>query len=267
MSSPTTTRPLALVTGASSGIGLELARQFAEHGYDLVLTAEDAELDAAAAELTAAGAQVTAVRADLRVPEGVAAVHAATTGTGRALDAAALNAGVGAGGAFTDTDLADEVSIIDLNITSTVRLAKALVPQMVGRGEGRLLFTSSVVSRMPAPYQAVYGASKAFVESFAQALREELKDTGVTVTALLPGPTETEFFDRADVGDDTKVGAAKKDSAAQVARQGFEGLMKGKDHVVAGSLKSRVQAHLAAVTPDTVGAAQHASMSKPGTGD
>ena len=261
---PTTTRPCALVTGASSGIGLELAKQFAQHGWDVVVTAEDAELEAAAEQVRALGAGVQAVRADLTRYDGVEELYAALRSTGRPLDAAALNAGVGVAGRFTETDLAAELGIVQLNIASTVHLAKRLVPDMVARGEGRLLFTSSTVSRMPAPFQLVYGGSKAFVQSFAQGLRQELADTGVSVTALLPGPTETEFFERADA-EDTKVGAASKDSAAQVAEQGYEGLMAGKDHVVAGSLKTRLTTHAAAVTPDVVGAKQHASMSEPGS--
>src|SRR5919112_5280629 len=179
-------RPLALVTGASSGIGLELARQFAEHGFDLVVNAEDAELTAAAEQLRAAGTTVQTVRADLRTPEGAQAVYDAVTATGRPLAAAALNAGVGRGGAFVDNPLEDELAIIDLNVRSTVVLAKSVLRDMAARGEGRVLFTSSIASTMPGPYQAVYNASKSFVQSFAEALATELRDTGVTVTSLLP---------------------------------------------------------------------------------
>src|SRR5919199_2660674 len=195
----TDTKPLALVTGASSGIGLELARQFAENGFDLVVAAEDAELTTAAAQLRATGAQVAPVQVDLRTPEGVAQLYAAATSAGRPLDAAALNAGVGEGGAFVDADLADLQEIVDLNVTSTMRLAHLVLRDMASRGEGRVLFTSSIASTMPGPFQAVYNASKSFVQSLAEALAEELKDTGVTVTSLMPGPTDTEFFGRADM--------------------------------------------------------------------
>lgn len=219
----TDTRPLALITGASSGIGLELARQFASHGYDLVVNAEDEELDAAARQLRESGAEVRAVRADLRTGEGRFLLLDALDGL--TVDVAVLNAGVGQGGAFVDTDLADDQAVIDLNVTATVRLAKPLLRAMVARGEGRLAFTSSVASQMPGSFQPVYNASKSFVQSFAQALAEEVKDTGVTVTAFMPGPTETEFFDRADMADDTRMGTMEKDSAAQVAEQAFEAIV------------------------------------------
>lgn len=135
---------------------------------------------------------------------------------------------------------------------------------MSARGRGRILFTSSIAALMPGPFEAVYGASKSFVYSFAQALRNELKDTGVTVTALQPGPTETDFFHRADM-DDTQVGTDKKDDPAQVAQQGFDALMAGKDHVIAGSLKTRVQAAVIGALPDTVSAEVHRSMAEPGS--
>jgi short-subunit dehydrogenase len=260
-------RPLALVTGASSGIGRELAKQFAEHGYDLIVAAEDVELDDAVEELRALGGAVAPVSVDLRKRADVERLVAAYRGSGRALDAAALNAGVGHGGAFADTDLEAELGIVELNCASTVHLAKRVVQDMVPRGEGRILFTSSVASQAPEPFQAVYGASKAFVQSLAMALREELKDTGVTVTSLLPGPTDTEFFDRAQLTD-TKLGASdKKDDPAQVARQGFEGLMKGEASVFAGSLSSKAMGRLSAVTPANVATKLKRPMTEPGSAD
>jgi short-subunit dehydrogenase len=257
-------RPLALVTGASSGIGLELARQFTENGFDLVVNAEDTGLAAAAQQLRSAGAGVQEVRADLRTAEGIAAVWAAVGATGRPLAAAALNAGVGRGGAFVDTDVEDEQEIIDVNVSSTVRLAKLVLRDMAGRGEGRVLFTSSIASTMPGSFQAVYNASKSFVQSFAEALQEELKDSGVTITSLMPGPTETNFFHRADM-DDTKVGASNKDSAAQVAKQGFEALMKGEKKLVAGGLGTKAQGVAAKVLPDSVKGVLHRDMAEPGS--
>jgi short-subunit dehydrogenase len=260
----TAAHPLALVTGASSGIGLELAKQFARHGYDLVIVAEDAGISDAADALRASGATVEAVRADLAAHDGVHALVERLRALGRPVDAAAINAGVGVGGPFLETDLEAEVNMINLNVVSTVHLAKHVVKEMAARGEGRVLFTSSIAAEMPAPFQAVYGATKAFVQSFSEALRNELKDTAITVTALQPGPTETEFFHRAGM-DDTRVGAGKKDSAAEVARQGFEAMMKGKDHVVAGSIKNKVQSALAQVTPEPALAEMHRKLTEPGS--
>ena len=259
-------RPLALVTGASSGIGRELAKQFAQHGFDLIVAAENVELDDAVDELRGIGAVVAPVSVDLTRRADVERLVAAVQGAGRPLDAAAINAGVGVGGPFADTDLEAELRLVELNCASTVHLAKRVVQGMTARGEGRILVTSSVASQAPQPFQAVYGASKAFVQSFALALREELKDTGVTVTALLPGPTETEFFERAGL-EDTRVGAAEKDDPAQVARQGFEGLMKGEASVFGGSLTSRAMGRLAAVTPDSIGAKATRPMAEPGSAE
>jgi short-subunit dehydrogenase len=261
-------RPLAVVTGASSGIGLELARQFARHDFDLVVAAEDDEIAVAAAVLRAeGGGSVEPVRVDLREATGVEDLYAAIRRDGRPLTAIALNAGHGQGGAFVDNDLADELSIIDLNITSTVRLAKLVLRDMVAADAGRVLVTSSIASTMPGSFQAVYNASKSFLQSFTEALQNELKDTGVTVTSLMPGPTETDFFDRADMADDTKVGTSKKDDPAQVARQGFEALMAGKDRVVGGGLKTKVQEAAGKAMPDRLKAAMHRQMAEPGSGD
>jgi uncharacterized protein len=255
-----------MVTGASSGIGRELAQQFAEHGFDLVVNAENDGVHAAAVELRATGADVRAVRADLRTAEGVEHLWSAVSDTGRPLDAAALNAGVGKGGAFVDTELADELAIIDLNVTSTARLAKHILREMTSRKEGRVLITSSIASTMPGSFQAVYNASKSFLQSFAEALQEELRDSGVTVTSLMPGPTETDFFRRADM-EDTKVGASSKDDPAQVAKQGFEALMKGERRVVAGSLSTRAQEAAGKALPDALKAKAHRRMAEPGSAD
>lgn len=262
------THPVALVTGASSGIGRALAREFAVHGYDVVMTAEDDRIHEAAAELSAIdGVRVEAVQADLRDPEGVQALWRRVTEGGRRLDAAALNAGVGAGGEFADdTRLPDELSIVDLNVRSTVHLAKLVSGQMAHHGGGRILFTSSIASTMPGTYQAVYNASKSFVQSFALALREELKERGVTVTSLMPGPTDTEFFERADMLD-TKVGAGDKDDPADVARDGFEALMAGEERVVSHSVRTRLQGRASRVMPDRVKAAIHRRMAEPGGGE
>jgi uncharacterized protein len=256
-------RQLALVTGASSGIGLELARQFAQNGFDVILNAEDDELTAAEASLAGEGAEVRAVRADLSTYDGVERLWSAVASIGRPLDAAALNAGIGVNGDFArDIPLEDDLRLIAVNVTAVVHLAKRVLPPMIERGAGRVLVTSSVAATMPGPYYATYAASKAFLQSFAQAIRFELKDTGVTVTALQPGPTDTEFFDRAGM-DDTKVAEAKKDDPAEVAKDGFEALMAGKDHVIAGSAKNKAQVAGGKILPEKARAAMHAAQTKP----
>jgi short-subunit dehydrogenase len=256
-------RQLALVTGASSGIGEELAKQFAENGFDLIIAAEDVGIHAVAARLEAPQTSVDTVQVDLAKPHGVDALYERVRALGRPVDAAALNAGIGAGGAFIgDTRLEDELQIVDLNVRSTVHLAKLLLSDMVARGEGKMLFTSSIASTMPGSFQAVYNASKSFVQSFALALRNELKDHGVTITALMPGPTDTEFFERAGMLD-TKVGAGEKDDPADVARDGFQALMSGQERVVSASLKTKLQARASRVLPDSAKAQMHRRMAEP----
>ncbi|MBW4619462.1 MAG: SDR family NAD(P)-dependent oxidoreductase [Cyanosarcina radialis HA8281-LM2] len=257
-------RPLAVVTGASSGIGYELAKQFAQNGFDLVVTATGSDIDSKAQAFTELGAQVETVQTDLATYDGVETLYRQIHFTGRPIEAIAINAGVGVGGKFTETDLKEELNLIDLNVKSSVHLAKRAVKDMVDRGNGKILFTSSIAALMPGPFEAVYAASKAFILSFAEALRNELKDTGVTVTALMPGPTDTNFFHRADM-DDTKAGAGQKDDPAEVAKQGFEALMAGKDKIIAGSLKTKIQGNVSKVLPDTVNAEQHRQLTEPGS--
>src|SRR3954471_15035540 len=218
--------PFAVITGASRGSGYELARQFAEHGFDLLVTSETERIDEAAQRLRSLGAQVESVRADLATYEGVESLYERIRAAGRPIDAIAINAGVGVGGPFVENDLDAELNLINLNVVSVVHLAKHVVQDMVARNEGRILFTSSIAAEGPAPYEAIYGASKAFVQSFAEALRDELRDTNITVTALQPGATETNFFHRAQM-DHTKVANMKHSDPADVARQGFEALMAG----------------------------------------
>lgn len=259
----TNAKQFAVVTGASSGIGRELAKQFAQNGFDLLITSTGPDIAEAAREIEGLGAKVETTTADLSTYDGVESLYRAIQGTGRPVDAIAINAGVGVGGDFArQTDLKDELNLIQLNVAGTVHLAKRVLPDMVTRGQGRVLFTSSIAALMPGAFAAVYNASKAFVQSFSEALRNEVKDTGVTITALQPGPTETNFFHQAGM-DDTKVGQSKKDDPAEVAKQGFEALMAGKDHVIAGSLMTKAQGRMAKIMPDTATAQMHRGMAEP----
>jgi uncharacterized protein len=255
-------RRLALVTGASSGIGFELATQFARNGFDVIANAEDDRLHRRVAELETHGAAVFPVQADLATFDGVEQLVSAALATERPLDAVALNAGVGVGGDFVETPLEDDLGLIALNVTSVVHLAKRLLPDMVRRGEGRVLITASVAATMPGPFYATYAASKAFLLSFAEAIRFELTDTGVTVTALMPGPTDTDFFRRAGLHD-TKVGQGPKDDPSDVAADGFAAMMAGDDHVIAGSLKNSIQVAAAKVMPERAKTAAHARQTEP----
>jgi uncharacterized protein len=259
------TRPFAVVTGASNGIGYELAKEFARHNFDLLVTATGPSINEAAKTFQGLGAKVDTVEADLATYDGVETLYNKIKATNRSVDAIAINAGVGVGGEFTKTDLQEELNLIELNVVSTVHLAKRVVKDMVDRGEGKILFTSSIAALMPGPFEAVYAASKAFIQSFSEALRNELKDSGVTVTSLMPGPTDTNFFHRAGM-DDTKAGADKKDDPAEVAKQGFEALMAGKDHIIAGSLKTKIQGNVSKILPDTANAEQHRQLTEPGSG-
>jgi len=259
-------KPFAVITGASSGIGRELARVFGEQGYDLLVVSDSERIETVADELGAWGFEVKAVQADLAAFEGVEKLYGAIRSAGRPVDAICINAGIGSGGPFVETDLQKELELLNLNVTSVVHLTKRVLRDMVARNEGRILFTASVAAEGPGPFEAVYAASKAFVLSFAEAIRNELKDTNIVVTALQPGATETEFFERAGM-EDTKVGRDRKSDPAEVAREGFEALMKGKDHVVAAMAKEKLQVALGQVAPETTKAAMHRKLTEPGSGE
>ncbi|GAB6986456.1 SDR family NAD(P)-dependent oxidoreductase [Nocardioides pyridinolyticus] len=247
----------AVVTGASTGIGRAIARELVERGYDVVVAAEEPEIQQAAAELGA-----TPVQVDLATADGVEELHRRASEAGPT-DVLVLNAGVGVSGRFDKTSLADQLNLVDLNVRSTVHLAHLVLGEMAARGSGRVLVTSSIAAVAPGPYHATYAASKAFVHSFAEGIREELKDTGVTVTSLMPGPTDTEFFARADMGD-TRIGRMEdKDDPQDVARDGVEGLLKGRPSVVAGSFKNRIQAELGTHLPGALASRIFARMTKP----
>ncbi len=252
-------RPLAVVTGASSGIGLELARQCASHGYDLVVAA-DRPIEPAVLKLRVMGAQVRGVQADLSTVEGVDSLCKAVAE--RPVDVLIANAGHGLGQSFLDQDFFAARHVIDTNVTGTLMLVHRVGREMRNRGEGRILITGSIAGFMPGPFQAVYNATKAFIDSFAWALRNELKDSGVTVTCLMPGPTSTNFFERAGL-QDTKVAHARMDYPENVAEAGFQAMMDGEGDVITG-LRNKIEAALANVTPAAMLAEQHRKQMEPG---
>jgi uncharacterized protein len=255
---------LAVVTGASSGIGYELAKVFARNGYDLIVAAENIEIIDAANAFRSYGVNVKTVQVDLSTLDGVDRLFHTIQLAEQPLDAIALNAGFAVSGPFAQTDFKKELEMINLNIVSTVYLTKLVLPLFIARGAGKLLFTSSVSAVMPGPYYAVYAASKAFVQSFSEAIREEVADKGITVTALQPGVTDTNFYTRADMMN-TKAGVKKKDDPSLVAQEGFDALMAGKDHVVAGSFFNKVQSTLAKLMPQAQGAKLQGEETKPGS--
>jgi uncharacterized protein len=255
------TRPFAIVTGASTGIGLELAKRCAKEGYDLLIAADEPAIDQAAASLKGTGAQVDALQVDLATVEGVDKLHAAARG--RPVDALLANAGRGLGHAFLGQDFSKVRRVIDTNVTGTAYLIHKVGNDMKRRNAGRILITGSIAGFTPGSFNAVYNGTKAFLNSFSFALREELKDTKVTVTCLMPGATETDFFRRADMMD-TNIGEAEKDDASEVANLGFDAMMKGEGDVVSG-LKNKVQSAVANVMPSAVLARQHRKKAQPGT--
>jgi len=255
-------RPFAIVTGASTGIGLELARECANNGFDLLIAADEPEIEKAAEELRRLGAKVDALEADLATMAGVDRLYSAAGG--RPVDALLANAGRGLGRGFLDQDFADVRRVVDTNVTGTIYLIQKIGRDMRDRGQGRILITGSIAGFMPGTYQAVYNATKAFLDSFSFALRHELKGSGVTVTCLMPGATETDFFERADMLD-TKIGTSKKDDPADVARIGFKAMMKGQGDVVTG-WQNKLQSAIANVLPADVTAEQHRKMAEPGSG-
>ncbi len=262
-----TLRPLALVTGASSGIGYELARLFAVDGYDVVITATGPGLENTAEAVRSTGAEAIIIPADLTQYDGVEALYHGIRDLNRPLSAAALNAGVGLGGHFLGgTELKKEFELIQLNITSQVHLTKRLLPDMVALGEGKILYTASISGTMPTPYEAVYGGSKAFLISFVEAVKAEIADSGVSITLLLPGEVDTKFWHRAGM-DTSKLGLGVKAPPTQVAQEGYDAMMAGKDRVVAGKSESKfIGRVLNNILPDTTKASQHAKGSRPGSG-
>ena len=254
----------AVVTGASSGIGFSLAKELASRGYDMVICSSGERLPEAAEIIRSSGANVIDVTADLSTREGVDLLWKKVVELGRPVDIVCINAGIGVGGQFWETDLEEELKMIDLNCTGTVQLAKHVVQHMRQLNAGRILFTSSIAGEMVAPREAVYAATKAFVLSFAHSLRYELRETSITVTALQPGPTDTDFFHRAGM-DDTQVGSEgkKQSQPDDVAKDGLDALFAGKDHVYSHSASTKLEGAVANLVPGSVKASMHEKMAKP----
>jgi short-subunit dehydrogenase len=254
-------RKFAIVTGASTGIGLELARLAAADGYDLLVAADTPLVDAAAG-LKGLGVEVQSVEADLSTEQGVEQLLKAAGD--RPVDVLVANAGHGLGHAFLEQKPSDWMHVINTNVTGTLLLIQPIVQKMVERGDGKVLITGSIAGHMAGSFHAVYNGSKAFIDSFAAALGNEIKDSGVTVTCLKPGATETEFFARADM-EDTKVGQAKKDDPADVAKTGWKAMLKGEPSVIYG-LKNKLQVGASELMTDATTAKMHRAQAKPGSG-
>jgi uncharacterized protein len=257
------TRQFAIVTGASTGIGLELAKCCAQNNFDLLIAADEPRIKTAAMDIRQLGAMVELVEADLSTIDGVDKLYETSKRIGRPVDALLANAGIGLGHAFLDQNFERARRVIDTNITGTVCLIHKVGNDMRRRNAGRILITGSIAGFIPGSFQAVYNGSKAFLDSFSFAIREELKATDVTVTCLMPGATETEFFRRADMMD-TRVGTGEKDDAAMVARSGFDAMMRGDGDVVTG-LKNKLQSAAANVIPAGVLAKLHRQQAEPGS--
>ncbi len=259
-------RPLAVVTGASAGIGYQLALLCARAGYDLVVASDEDTISATAQDFRQAGSvHVEAVQADLSTIEGNDALYAATRKVGRPVELLFANAGRGLGHGFLDQDWREVRQVIDTNVTGTIYLVQRIGRDMRGRGAGRILITGSIAGYLAGSYQAVYNGTKAFLNLFGAAIRDELRDTGVSVTVLKPGVTDTNFFETAAMEPGTPVGEGKKDDPADVAKVGFDALMRGDADIVYG-LKNKVATTITNVLPDSLVAKAHRKMSEPKAG-
>ena len=258
------TKKYALITGATSGIGLELAKLFAKDDYNLIIVARDpAELATTKQKLAKEGNEIITIEKDLFERENAFAVYDEVKERGITVDVLVNNAGQGVYGEFKDTDIRRELGIIDLNIAALVILTKCFVRDMVERKSGKILNLASIASKMPGPWQSVYHGTKAFVLSFSEAIRQETKDLGITVTALLPGVTDTDFFDKADMlGSKAAQDESKMSDPADVAKDGYDALMAGDDKVVSG-LKNKIQMAMSNVTPDAKLAQRAENMQEP----
>jgi short-subunit dehydrogenase len=241
----------ALITGATSGIGYELTKLFAKDGYDLVIVARsEDDLNTTAEELIAQyGINVITISKDLFNVKNAFALYDEVVGRGIEINVLVNDAGQGLYGEFIDTSIDRELAIIELNICSLVVLTKLFLKDMASKGEGKILNLSSIAGKLPGPFQSVYHGTKAFVQSFTEAIRNEVRDTGVTITALLPGATDTDFFDKADMLQSKIVQEGSLSNAADVAKDGYKALMNNDDMVVSG-LKNKMQVAMSNVIPD-----------------
>jgi short-subunit dehydrogenase len=245
------TNKYVLITGATSGIGYELAKLFALNEYNQIIVARnEGELQTTAEELKGYGIKVIPIAKNLFEPNAAYELYEEIKGKGIKVDILVNNAGHGHYGEFVHTALEMELDIIQLNIISLVTLTKLFLKDMVERGDGKILNTSSIASKSPGPWQSVYHATKAFVQSFTEAIHVEVKDKGVVVTALLPGATDTDFFNKANM-QDSKIVQDKDKLAdpADVAKDGYEALMAGKDMVISG-LKNKIDVVMSTILPD-----------------
>jgi uncharacterized protein len=256
-------RRYGIVTGASSGIGWELAKCCVMNGFDLLIASDEPRISAAAQELAIGGAKVQSLEVDLSTSEGIQRLYSATQG--RPVDALLANAGRGLGHAFLDQDFKDILKVIKTNVVGTLDLIHKVGRDMRTRRQGRILITGSIAGVMPGTYQAVYNGTKAMLDSFSYALGAELKDSGVTVTCLMPGETESDFFERADLMD-TKYATKKKMPADQVAKMGFDAMMKGEPEVITG-WANKLKVAISHILPNTTLAKEHAKMAGPGTAE
>lgn len=265
MNAPENRISFSVITGASSGIGLELARIAAAEGSDLLIVSDGPDIEAAAQELRGTGQNVDFLVADLATKQGVDALIAKVDRIGKPVDALFANAGRGLGRAFLDQHMDDIERVISTNVMGTVYLLHRVLNEMRKQGWGRVLITGSIAGLMPGTYQAVYNATKAFIDSFAYAVRHEVAGDGISVTVLMPGPTDTDFFETADLMD-TKVGQGKKDDPVMVARAGYDAMLRGDGHEVSG-FANKMQAMMTRVLGDDQLAKMHEGMAKPDTGN
>jgi len=253
----------ALITGATSGIGYELAKLFAQDGYNLVLVARtQQDLDEKSAEFSGQyGVQVTTIAKDLFDGKAASAVYEEVKAKGIKIDVLVNDAGQGQYGLFVEQDIDRLLDIIQLNVTSLTVLTHAFLKDMVATNEGKILQLASIASELPGPWQAVYHATKAYVLHLTEGLVNELKDTNVTITALQPGATDTDFFNKAEM-QNSKITDTKLSDPAKVAKDGYEALMKGDDKIVSG-FKNKVMVSMSNVMPDSTVAEQMNQMQKP----